>query len=460
MKMKFSLAILSLLILAAATFGAVRVLDIVTSERDGWDIFSRVDATTDMLTVAPQSLISEDVRESIEHVVYETRGFGIPWSIWVVGRDELNSSLAADQLAEQQFAEEPVESAEGAGDGLLMAVVVNEADLAETEVTFVTGPNFYPKGGITPERLDYIADVQMQILIDEERIGDAVVEGATWVEWMQLFEPTPSPPETNLERGLQDLLNPLGALAIAGIAALVAGAALVIRVLTWRGAPSTAREPLNGLTTAAISRGRVDDAVTSGVILDAIDRGVLNLDDGGLVSIANGETRSRWDDMLLTAIHGIERRGSSVTLPLLLREVKRTGNLRRAIEDRLAREGLYHPKSPVYTILLRWIAATGAVLGLVAVIIAVMGESGLALGASIALTAVSLVILIWNERRTWRSRAGSKALREWLDQHDEDNDRERVLYEAIMVYETVDLMPPQQSPIRPDAAPLIATLDR
>src|SRR5690606_27540880 len=131
---KVSLTILALVLLAAALFGAVRLYDVATTERDGGDIFSRVDTTTDMLTVVPQSLVSREDRQAIELVVYETRGFGIPWPIWVVSREELDTPLPAEQIAEQQFAENPVESPEGAGDGLLMAVIVPESDHTQTEV--------------------------------------------------------------------------------------------------------------------------------------------------------------------------------------------------------------------------------------------------------------------------------------------------------------------------------------
>ena len=460
MPAKLSLTILSLVILAAMLFGAVRIYLAATSVHDGWDIFSRVDATTDMLIVAPQDLMSRDDRESIEHVVYETRGFGVPWSVWVVSRDELNTSLPADQIAEQQFAKEPVESTEGAGDGLLMAVIVAEPDQTQTEVAFVTGPNFYPKGGITPERLNYIADVQMRILIEEDRLGDAVIEGATWVEWTQLFEPTPNPPATNLERGLQELLSPLGTIGIAVVAALVVGAALLVRALTWRGMVGGTAIGLNGVTAAAVSRGRVDDAVVSGVMLDALDRGVVTIDDEDRVSHGSGQSDSRRDHRISATLGNLTGNGVEPTLSSLARAIRKSGDIRRDIEDELAHQGLYHPRSPIYTARMRWISAAGAVLGLVAVVISVLGESAPALAASIALVVISLVALIWNERRTWSTRSGSQAVRDWLNRHDRHNDRERVLYETIMAYETVDLLPAQASPLRPDARPLVAAIDR
>jgi len=457
---KVSLTILALVLLAAALFGAVRLYDVATTERDGWDIFSRVDTTTDMLTVVPQSLVSREDREAIEHVVYETRGFGIPWSIWVVSREELDTTLPADQIAEQQFAENPVESTEGAGDGLLMAVIVPESDHTQTEVAFVTGPNFYPKGGITPERLDYIANVQMRILLDEDRLGDAIIEGATWVEWTQLFEPTPDPPPTNLERGLQELLSPLGAAGIVGLTAIVAGAALVSWWITWRGTGRNAQVILNGATAAAVARGRVDDAVISGVVMDALDRGALHVDDRGHISHTGGQADVRWDSLLRSTIDAIIARGNEPTLARLAHALKAAGTLRHRIEDELANLGLYYPRSPIHTLRVRWIAAAGTILGLIGFVISVVGESGPALGASVALTVVSLVVLIWNERRSWSTRHGRRAVRSWLDHHDRHTDRERALYEAIVTFETIELLPPQRSPLRPDALPLIAAIDR
>lgn len=460
MPAKISLSILGALILAVALFGVMYVAEIVTSERDGWDLFSRVDTTTDLLTVEPPGLLSRDDREAIEHVVNETRGFGIPWSIWVASRETLDTDLPSDQIAHQRFEEEPVESSEGAGDGLLMAVIVPESDQTQAEVAFVTGPNFYPRGGITPERLDYIADVQMQILFDDDRLGDGVIEGATWVEWTQLFEPTPNPPPTHLQQGLQDLLDPLGALGIAGIAAIVAGASLLVRFLTWRGAGKQAEITLNGVTAAAVARGQVDDAVIDGVILDAVDRGVLIHDEQGTVTSAASGTAMRWDASLTTALADLDRSGSPATLHRLSRQLRRRLGLHRTIEDTLAQQGLFHPRSPLYSLRLRWLTITGAALGLVGIVIAIAGESTPTIAASLALAVISLGVLIWNERRSWRTRDGSRAIEAWLTLNSQPDNRERVLFETIRIYETVDLLPPDQSPLRPDSPPLITALGK
>ena len=460
MPLKVSLTLLSLIVLVGIAFGAVQLYSIVTSEHDGWDIFAPVEATTEPLVVEPRNLLSRDDRESLNHVVTETRGYGIPWSIWVVSRDSLESDLSAEEIAAQRYAEQPVESTEGAGDGLLMVVVVPEPDHTATEVAFVTGPNFYPKGGITPERLDEIAEVQMAPLITDDNIGDAVIEGATWVEWTQLFQPAPDSPPSNLERGLQDLLSPLGAAAIAALAIIVLAAAVLVKAITWRGSGAATQPDLNGLLAAAAARGRVDRHVIAGAILNAVDRGAIAVDDRGLTAPAEPQEASKWDAKLRALVSDLQQGGEPVTPALLTRYLRHNGDLRRAIEDELARDGAFHPRSPVLTVWLRWIAAGGLLLGAIALVLAVIGESAPALTAGLALATISLVVLIWNERRSWTTRSGMRALAQWRATHDAPDDRERVLYETIMALETVDMEPSYQSPVRKTAQPLVGALNQ
>jgi hypothetical protein len=458
MPLKISATLLSLTILAGLLLASVRVFDTVTGDHDGWDIFAPVEVTSDPLTVEPARLLSRDDRETIEKVVVDgRRDWGLPFSVEVI--ESTDATLNADELAAQRFSEQPVESSEDAGDGLLMLVVVPEEDHTQTEVAFVTGPNFYPMGGLTQDRLDYIADVQMAALIEEDRIGDAVIEGATWVLWTHLFEPTPDAPATNLESGLQELLVPIGAAAIAALAIFVALAAIAVHILTLRGSVKT---PVpDGLLAAATTRGRVDRAVGAGVILDAIDRGVVSVGAGGVLSVdrSMSSPATAWDAEVADAVESTGRRGAPPTVWDLARHLDTDTTLRGTVEDTLATAGFYYPKSPLATVALRWIAFAGAVLGAIVLVISVIGEAAPAVAAAIALTAVSMVVLIWNERRSWATLAGRSATRRWREAHTGEDDRERLLYETIVGMETVDLLPESGSPLRPNGRRLVTALN-
>jgi hypothetical protein len=458
MPIKISAALLALILLAGAIFGAVKIGQVVTSDHDGWDIFAPVPVTTDPIQIDPGDLLSKKDREDLEKVVNEARTYGIPWSVHVITDSDLEQGFSADDVAAERYAAHPVETSEDAGDGLLVLVIVTEPDHTQSQVGFATGPNFYPRGGITPERLRYIADVQMGAMIEEDHIGDAVIEGDTWIEWAQLFEPTPDPPPTKLETGLRDLLVPFGALGFGALAFGVLSAALAATWLTRRGGVATGGTTIdNGVAMAALKRGRVDRPVLAGAVLDALDRGALTFVGIDRLGAGNAAATSR-DGMVLSAIAEIEARGGSPTPYAVGRYLAADGTLRRDLEDRLSAEGAFYRRSPVVTVWLRGIAAAGTLLGIVAIVVSVLGEAAPALAAAIALTVISLVTLIWNERRSWATTAGRKALASWLAPHQPPEDRERALFETITGMESVDLRPEHRSPLRPAGQDLATTI--
>lgn len=458
MPIKISAALLALILLAGAVFGAVKLGQAITTEHEGWDIFSRVEVTTDPMVIEPLSLLEREDREELEKVVNESRDYGIPFTVHVITDEGIDTERSAQDIAEARFANTPVETSDGADDGLLMLVIVPESDHTETRVGFATGANFYPRGGITPERLDYIAAVQMQALIDEDRIGDAVVEGASWVEWTQLFEPTPNPPLTKLQEGLGGLLKPWGALLFGGLAAFVLAAAVATKILTWRGSGASA-DLANGtpIEMGAIARGRVDRAVLAGSVLDAIDRGAIRLDsDGRLRAGSSPATES--DAKLIAAIDAIEARGGTPTPEMLGHFLARDGSVGRALEDRLATAGAFDRRSPVLTVWLRGLSASGVVLGVIGLVLSVLGQAAPSLAGAIMLTGISIVVLIWNEQRSWTTRTGRAALQLWRAGHQSPDSRDRALFEAITGMDTIDLQPADRSPLRPDAQKVAASL--
>jgi hypothetical protein len=473
MPIKISATLLALILLAGAIVGAVAIARAVTTERDGWDLFDRIEVTSDPVLIDPpdlflttlpedmdpveRNLAYEETTSALVKVVSESRDFGIPFTAHVITDEGIDDERSADEVAADRYADAPVETREGADDGLLMVVIVTEPDHSETRVGFATGSNFYPRGGITPERLDTIASVQMQALIDEGRIGEAAVEGATWVEWTQLFEPTPNEPATRLETGLGKLLEPWGALLFGGLGALVLAATVGTKALTWRGeSASVTLDGGDAIDMGAVARGRADRAVLTGALLDAIDRGTIVVD--GQRHLHAGAAATPRDTLLIEAIGDIEARGGTATPAVLGRYLANNSDARQALENRLAAAGALDRRSPVLTVWLRCIAAIGTVLGIIGLVISVLGEAAPSLAGAIALTGISLVALLWNERRSWTTRAGRSALREWEGAHPSPEDRQRALYEAITGMDAIDLRSPDRSPLRPDAQKLAASL--
>lgn len=428
--------LVALSVLAGVILGSVTitwVLPTVFEDHDGWGIIPSLQA--DMKDTArfisePDDLLASRAEETLRRIVEDTRKYGIPWSIAVVSDTALDPNIPVEDQARALYDETNIESRPDADDGLLMYVVIPDGAHTETSVHFVTGANFYPTGGITPERLQWIADVQIAPIIAENRIGRAVVEGATWVEWMQLFEPTPDPAPTNLQTGIDRLLHPLGTLALAGLLVVGAGGAIAVAVLTRRGtAPETTLE-LDPVNAAALANGRVDRQVIAGVILDAVDRSALHETTKGLEyqTLESDISHRQIDAHLTSAIDALSGQNVAVT-PANLNRFLQVSPLPTALEDDLAQAGYFHPGSYRLTFWLRIGALVGSLVGLLALVLAVLGEVESTIAAALPLTALSIAILVWNEFRSWTTNAGRASLVLWLTHHRDD--RDRALFEAI-----------------------------
>lgn len=452
MPRKVSFTLLAVILAGLAVFGAVRLFQFVTTEHDGWGLFSPVTVTTEPLVVEPQNLFTREELDEIEKIVTEAHAYGTPWSIRVIRTPRDADNLSAQELAEERYAEQPVETADGAGDGLLMLVAVPIGDPTAAEVGFASGPNFYPRGGITPERLQEIVDVQMARAIEENRIGAAVIEGATWVEWTHLFRRVPASEPTQLERGLRALLEPLGAIAFAGLGAAVYIAAIAVLFVTRRGTGAVPGPgPLDGVMAAAVERGRVDWPVVMGAMLDAVDRGVLAIGSDGTVRPGPVAPRGDRERILIQTLG--DRRLPARTLA---RELRGRGLLSRAIEDALAATGAFHPKSPVLTLWLRWIAVGGLLLGALGLVLSVLSSARYALAAALALTVISLAVALWNERRSWSTRAGGRVVAAWRELHRDAADRQRSLFEATSGMEELAATRDRDAPVDPAVWRLLA----
>ncbi len=450
MQRRISFTLLALMVVGLSGLGVVRLFQTVTSDYDGWDLFAPVETSTAPLTVVPQNLLTANERETIARLVREARTFGIPWSVEVMRPVESVSDETVQEMADEQYAQLPVESTEGAADGMLMLVIVPPEDHTQTQAAFAAGANFYPRGGITPERLDTIVSEQMEPAFGENRIADAVIEGATWVKWTHLFEPTPDAPPTNLEQGLQDLLEPVAAVGFAGIGLLILVSTGIVVGLTRRGT-GIAPDPgcLDGVLAAAIDRGRVDRPVLAGAVLDATERGGLMMDDAGGVHAGSTPPSLDRDTVLVNMLHASQTADRGVRMTTLLRSLARSGELARAIEDGLAQSGAFHPRSPILTWVLRALAAAGLMLGLTGLVVAVLGEARYALAAAVGLGAVSLIVLIWNERRSWATSAGTRAVATWRDQHHGPDNQERIMYDTIVDMEPITATRPRNGRFRP-----------
>ncbi len=442
----FRLCLAGLALLALAIVG-VSILPTFLEDYDGWDIFSSVPQEMDesvRLFINPDDMLAPRDQETISELVEQGRRYGIPWAVAVVNGATIEPGVEPQAYAETLFSDLEVESRDGADDGMLMVVVIPEEDHTATTVHFAVGEAFYPKGGITPERLQWIVDVQMAPMIADNTIGDAIIEGATWVEWMQLFQPAPNPPPTNLEMGLQRLLHPVGSVAVAGLTLLIAGAAIAVSVLTRRGTTPEGSISVDVINATALAQGRVNHQVIVGVVVEAIDRNILVHAPAGFMLAPHDDVQpgSRFDEEITQAMQELAQGRDSVSPARLIRYLRATG-LPRRLEDELARGGLMHPRSPLFHLALRIMAVAGSLLGITGLVLAVLGEVDSTLIAAIALTAMSISVLIWNEFRPWTTSAGRAALTLWLLHHQLPENRDRQLFETVRQLDDADPSMPE-----------------
>lgn len=430
-----SLAVLAFV--GLSLFGAM-TLPALLAGPDGWEGFNPIVIDAEPLIAQPADILTPGDRATIRQIVAVenqdtgefSRRYGIPWSIAVVRDSQIEDDVSLDEYAANLLNDLEIESAPGADDGLLMMAVIPEGNHTATTVHFAAGHAFYPRGGITPERLEWIADVQMAPYIADNTIGDAIIEGAYWVEWMQFFEPPPNPAPTVLQTGLRDLLHPLGTVALGGLAMLIAGGAVAVAVMTRRGIGPADRIDLDVTGATALAIGRVNCQVIAGVVLDAIERGVLIETAEGLAHGSNDTSprSGRYDAQIVRAVTSLQEEGAVVTPARLVRYLGKS-ELPSTIEDNLAGYGLMHPRSPLFQAVLRIATVAGSLLGITGLVVAVLGQVESTLFAALALTAVAIPGLIWNESRSWTTRAGQTALKQWLDMHPDDSERRQ--FEAI-----------------------------
>jgi hypothetical protein len=455
---RFRLSLVLLAFAGLCLFGA-SMLPALLSDPDGWEGFSPIVIDAEPLIAQPSDVLTSRHRETIRRIVavenQDTGGFsrryGIPWSVAVVRDSQIDPDVSPDEYAATLLNELEIESEPDADDGLLMMAVIPEGDHTATTVHFATGHAFYPRGGITPEHLEWIAEVQMAPYIADNTIGDAIIEGAYWVEWMQFFEPPPNPAPTILQTGLGDLLDPLGSVTLAGLAMLIAGGATAVAIMTRQGVTAPADQLDLGVTGAtALAIGRFNEQAVAGVVLDASNRSVLIETPDGLALNSNVTSHrySAYDAQLMRAVTALKEEGVVVTHARLVRYLGKS-ELSTGIEDDLARSGFMHPRSPLFQAALSVAAVTGSLLGIAGLVLAVLGQVESALFAALALTAVAIPVLIWNESRSWTTQAGREQLARWLNQHPDDPDRR--LFETVLRHNDLDTRMKPAINVQPNA---------
>lgn len=388
----------------------------------------------------PAGILTGDDATLIYRLVLENREFGVPLAVRVISvptsaarlpgpvpsQQEITKRLAAEWLAN-----EPIESSPGADDGILLLVVIPADDHTQTTAAYATGANAFPQNGVTRPRLDAIVRGVMEPYFRADTVGTGIAEGTATLSYENLFLSSPRIEVTGARERLQSVANlPLAALAAASALALLGFAFWLNR---RRGPAGSATGPLSPFAAAAIARGRVDDAVTTGAVLHLIELGALTpwtTPRGVTLAIGPAPTGADrfvvhvWDALR------VEAQGEPPAVsPAAMRRLPDVLSApRHELEDDVARRGLLNRNAKRETL---WVGLACFIVLAVALYTLTPAIVGLArwgvFAAAFALVAICLTIW-WLSHRSWATATGEAALRAWTPA----SVAERELYDTIV----------------------------
>lgn len=394
----------------------------------------------------PPGILSQGDTDTVAAVVREARAFGVPLAVRVIAVPTVLAPLGVgdmpqritQQLADEWLAGEPVESSEGADDGILLLVVIPRDDHTRTTAAFATGAHALPQNGLTRERLDSIVRDVMTPRFAANSIGFGVNEGVATLSYENLFLPSPRLELTENQETLQRVTN----LLLATITAL--GALAAFGVVLWlraRASRRTEGEPgtLSPFAAGALARGRVDDAATTGALLHLVETGALVPRTAPLGGTALEVAEAAMPELdpfatrILALVHQQATGTPAVLAPAAMRWLPRLLDpARKELENDLARRGLINRQARVET---AWalLAAGGALAAaLYAIVPSIVGMARWGIFAAVAAMVIAIGVLWWATHRSWTTPLGREALAGWLAAHPEPSSSERAIFEAIV----------------------------
>lgn len=392
-----------------------------TTSASARDLFDPVNPAAAPFQATPSRLLDADDQKTIIKIINEARSFGVPFAVRVQSvptpQDEESTQKEADQL----YANQPIESGDGADDGLLLLVLVPTADRTQTSAAFTYGSHFLPQGGITPKALDRTLNEVMIPLFKTDTVENALINGVSWVTYDQLFLSSPRLERSDAQSWLARITNiPLIPIM------LLAGTAYAV-VAFWvarqtRNAPAAQQSsPLTSpFAAGAIRRGRVDEAIDAAAIVRLIDTGALELRTsrkGQQDLVLDADASPGTDPFLSHLWRDLVAMAAPETGIIAAGSIRRLrdafGPARRWQEDQLAADGYLAPRSRSMN---RELLFAGLALILLAVYcmapaIVSMDRWGLFVDGALLIEAGA--IIWWSFQRSFATTAGLHAVSAW-----------------------------------------------
>lgn len=377
----------------------------------------------------PPEIVAQENADAIVELVNEARLFGVPVAVRVVSATEGHRNLpqlsdidpnapvpdeTMREMAQAWMRNEPIESSPGAEDGFLMLVIMRE-DPTLSSAVIEPGPNALPLNGLTRGNIDEVMQTLVLPSFANNEISQGIRRGLSVFSYNNLFGKPERIELDDLHKDLQLVAGaPLAGTTLLSTLALAALAAWISR----RDRPTRdAGEPfrLSAFSAAALQRGRVDETVVTGGLLELIRQGVVSWHGDQLrIDEARADSIS---DPFLTDILIVLRRNSGaggiVSSATLRRLHDLTGPIRRNMENDLASHGLFNRDGRVE---LAWLLLASGLVGAIALFTlmpSILGMARFGMAAIILAAIVVTVVLIWATRRSWTTSRGAQAIEEW-----------------------------------------------
>jgi uncharacterized protein (TIGR04222 family) len=317
-------------------------------------------------------------------------------------------------MAKAWMREEPIESSPGAMDGFLMLVIMPE-DPTLSSAVIEPGSDALPLNGLTRANIDEVVQTLVLPSFAENQVSQGIRNGLSVFSYNNLFGRPERIELGGLHQDLQMVAGvPLAGLTLVGAAGLAGLAAWIHR--RDRVVPHAGEETmLSPFSAAALYRGRVDDAVVTGGLLEMVRQGALIREDDALRIVASRAETS--GDPFLAGVLDVLRKNAgpdgTVAAPALRRLHDLMGPARHEMEDTLARPGLFNRDGRVE---LAWLLLASALVGAIALFTllpSILGAARFGILAILIAAITISVVLIWATRRSWTTPRGQEALEEW-----------------------------------------------
>lgn len=366
---------------------------------------------------SPAGLINADDRKSLNNITNDGSLFGMPMAVRIVRVSDPLTQPETQDAAAKYYQTTPIETEDGAKNGLLFYIAVPLNQPKAATAAFVPGANFFPQNGLTQERLDRTLSEVVQPRLAAGNYADAAKQGAAWVVYDQLFGTYPRVPLSHSQQVLNHLTNWAFAPLLGVIAAAYIGFAAWTRRATRRNRGRAATPVSSAFVAGAIARGRADDALPTAALLSLFERGHLRLaQDRRSIEIGPEPVA---DDPFVCAIWErarelAEHAGGAIPLSAASRLDDAFAPQLSYVRAQLVRDGHFSSRIPALNRLV-WGTGLAFLLLIVWVLIPSL-VSRAAAGFLVAMAAVGVILGVtwWSFHRSRATDAGAREAATWL----------------------------------------------